>query len=490
MLKMDLVHVIRHKYYQEGLSQRQIARDTGCARNTVARYVEQAEPEYRKTKPRSAPIREKTERMMRSILAEWEDRTTDKQRITGARLHEELVSRGLEVGLTTVREVFKEIRREQAEVFIPLVYRPGEEAQVDFFEVTVDDAGTRRKVWMFLMRLMYSKRDFAWLYESCNQLAFLDGHVRAFAHLGGVPHRIVYDNLSAAVKKIVLGRRELTDQMLALRNHYQFEDCFARVGRGDDKGGVESRGKGVRWQSLTPIPRGHGLQDLSEKLMAKLEKRFREGKSEQDEPLAELFKVEQKYMRALVGEPFRAQEVRFVSVSKSSTVKLKGARYSLPSHWARLQITAYIGLETVEFCHRGLRLVRPRGSKGGSVIQYTDYLRELSRKPQAVRQVGKELMQELGEPYGELWTLLMASHGPKEGSRVMAKILAAIVERGHSRVTDALFRALRAKSLNLPEFGLTTLQAPKTVAVPNALVGYEIISGRASDYDYLLAVGA
>ena len=55
------------------------------------------------------------------------------------------------------------------------------------------------------MRLMYSKRDFAWLYDGCTQLAFLDGHVRAFEHFGGVPARCVYDNLGAAVKKVVLG---------------------------------------------------------------------------------------------------------------------------------------------------------------------------------------------------------------------------------------------------------------------------------------------
>ena len=35
-----------------------------------------------------------------------------------------------------------------------------------------------------LMRLMYSGRDFAWLYPRQDQTCFLDGHVRAFAHLG------------------------------------------------------------------------------------------------------------------------------------------------------------------------------------------------------------------------------------------------------------------------------------------------------------------
>ena len=99
---------------------------------------------------------------------------------------------------------------------MPLIHRPGE-AQIDFFEVVVEVGGERRKAWEFLLRLMYSGREFAWWYERCDQLAFLDGHVRAFAHLGGVARRCVYDNLAAAVRKIVGARRELTGRFLAPR---------------------------------------------------------------------------------------------------------------------------------------------------------------------------------------------------------------------------------------------------------------------------------
>jgi len=52
------------------------------------------------------------------------------------------------------------------------------------------------------MRLMYSGRDFAWIYERQDQISFLDGHVRAFAHFEAVPARIAYDNLRAAVVRI------------------------------------------------------------------------------------------------------------------------------------------------------------------------------------------------------------------------------------------------------------------------------------------------
>ena len=146
-----------------------------------------------------------------ALLAEWRPRTTAKQRITGSRLHRQLVEEGFQVGVTTVRICLRELRRRTAEVFVPLVHRPGE-GQVDFFEVTVDVGGERRKVWKFVLRLMYSGRDFVWLYDSCDQLIFLDGHVRAFSWLGWVPTRLVYDNLSAAVKRRVGLERELTER--------------------------------------------------------------------------------------------------------------------------------------------------------------------------------------------------------------------------------------------------------------------------------------
>ena len=485
MLKMDQIHAIRWKYHREGLSQREIARQLGCSRNTVKKYINHLEPVYRRKKKHSSPVRDEAEKVVARIINEWEGKTTEKQRVTGDRLHDELNSRDCKIGITTVREVFKERRREEAEVFIPLVHKPGDEAQIDFFEVTVDESGGRRKAWMFLMRLMYSKRDFAWLYDGCTQLAFLDGHVRAFEHFGGVPARCVYDNLGAAVKKVVLGGRELTDSMKSLSSHYLFEPCFARVGRGNDKGGVEARGKGIRYQALTPIPSGDSLKQIAEGLMERLEAKFRTAKAD-DMPLMQLFNAEKSVMAVLPLAAFPVQEVRTVSVNKCSLARVKGVTYSLPSTWARLQVTAYVKLETVEFRWQDRSFVQSRGRKGERCIRYIHYLRELAIKPQAVRQVATELVQELGEPYGRLWALLVKSHGDKEGAKILAKILGSIVENGALQVTDAINRALLAKRLHLPDFGVV-ISAPRRLAsVPAGLEQITVETARATDFNRFL----
>src|SRR5215216_3647565 len=268
MLRMDQVHVIRHKVLLEGKSVRSVAKEMGVSRNTVAKYLKNPEPVRVARTQKPAPVMEMVAPRIEEILVEWRERTTPKQRITGTRIHRQLVEEGYEVGLTTVRDYLREKRRRQAEVFIPLVHRPGDEAQVDFFEVAVEEGGHRRKAWKFVMRLMYSGKDFVWLYERCDQLSFLDAHVRAFSYLGGVPRRVVYDNLTAAVKKVVRRReRELTERFMALCSHYLFEPCFARPGEGHDKGGVEARGKAIRLAHLTPSPQGEMLSEISEILL-------------------------------------------------------------------------------------------------------------------------------------------------------------------------------------------------------------------------------
>jgi transposase len=261
MLEMGRVYVIRHKYFTEGLSIRRIAKDLEVSRNTVRKYLFQdSEPKGKEPVARARPVLQEVSGRIDELLEEWKDRTTDKQRITGSRVHRQLLKEGYSVGSTTVREYLAEKRRKDQEVFIPLVWDPAEAVQVDFFEVTVEVAGKRQKVWKFLMHLMYSGRDFVWLYERCNQIAFLDGHVRAFRHFGGVTRRCIYDNLTAAVKRRLGLEGQLSGRFLALCTHYLFEPCFARPGEGHDKGGVEARGKGLRLQHLTPIPRGESLQ--------------------------------------------------------------------------------------------------------------------------------------------------------------------------------------------------------------------------------------
>ena len=151
-------------------------KSSGFRGGTVEEYVEEAVPVRKETAPRTRSGNGSA-RGSKPLLAESARWTGGKQQLTATRLHELLVAEGHRVGVTLVKEAVAEWKRQRREVFVPLTYRPGDLAEVDFFEVLVDLDGTRRKAWLFLMRLMYSGRDFAWIYERQDQISFLDGHV-------------------------------------------------------------------------------------------------------------------------------------------------------------------------------------------------------------------------------------------------------------------------------------------------------------------------
>lgn len=487
MLRMDQVHVIRHKVLVEGLSRREVARQLGVSRNTVRKYLELSSPVRRESRARPQPVLEAVKARMEALLEQWSLRSTAKQRVTGSRLHQELVEEGFRVGVTTVRKYLRERRRQASEVFVPLVHRPGE-GQVDFFEVTVEEGGERRKAWKFLLRLMYSGRDFVWLYDRCDQLSFLDGHVRAFEMFGCVPRRLVYDNLSAAVKRRVGSERELSEPFRALASHYLFEPSFARPGEGHDKGGVESRGKAIRLQHLTPIPRGESLAAIAQTVQSKLDQAFATKVDSAGVLASARFAEEAQHCLALpaVGRP--ARRVVLVSVSRSSVVRIEAAQYSVPSSWAGLEATAYVGVETIRLSCRGEEVELAKQRRGKRAICYRHYLPELAKKPQAVRQVAPELIAELGEPYGQLWELLVGRHGTAEAARLLSRIVGAIVDRGEAQVAAVLSRALAQQSFDL--LGLQAPAPPQSIEVPPALAMYAVETAHATDYDWLLQEGS
>lgn len=490
MLKMDQIHVIRHKIKREEKSQREVARELGISRNTVKKYLKESEPVRQARKPKPSPVTEKVGPRIDELLEDWKDQTTNKQRVTIARVHRQLLDEGYEVGETTVREYLKKKKRKAKEVFIPLIHRPGEEGQVDFFEVTVEEQGVRKKVWKFVMRLMYAGWDFVWLYDRCDQVSFLDGHVRAFAYFQGVPNRLIYDNLTAAVKRVLYPGRELSERFHALVSHYLFEPCFTRVGVGHDKGGVESRGKGIRLQHLTPIPRGESLAEISQALLQAIEKSRESKKDRSGKPIAEKIQDEQNHLHPLPRYSFDPSRLVPVSINRKSTVTIEGAEYSLPSEWACLEAMAYVGVETIRIVCRGITVIYEKEKSKRHSIRYVHYLREFAKKPQAVRQLSPELMTELGEPFQRFWTLLEDSHGGHDAARIMAKVLRTILDASLDDVGQAVQAMLNTDRMGLLEHMQAIEEcAPQTIPVPEELAKYGIEQAKAADFDFLLRGG-
>lgn len=282
--------------------------------------------------------------------------------------------------------------------------------------------------------------------------------------------------------------RKLTDSFKALANFYVFEPCFARPGEGHDKGGVESRGRSIRLQHLTPIPRGASLNEISQRLLAELDGATKTRTNESGQTVEARFLEELELMRPLPERPFDYRRVVPVRIRSNAMVRVEAAWYSVPESWARLEAEAHVGVETVEFVCRGERVKRPRQPARGRYVDYRDFLKELSHKPQAVRQVAPDLMVQLGDPFPDFWSRLVETHEPSEASRVMACTIGAMREHGEPAVRDAIRDILETGRVSL--IALTARDEAVTTGalrVPEVFARYEIDSVEASSYDRLLA---
>ena len=118
----------------------------------------------------------------------------------------------------------------------------------------LDEAGKKRRIWVFVMTLGWSRACYVELVRRADTAAFIQCHVNAFEYLGGVPRRCLYDN----AKVVTLGRDEdkqpvWNQRMLDFAMRVGFEIRLCQPYRAQTKGKVESSVKYVRgnmWPSI------------------------------------------------------------------------------------------------------------------------------------------------------------------------------------------------------------------------------------------------
>jgi transposase len=274
--RVELFEQIRRDRRLEELSIRELAERHGVHRRAVRQALESAVPPPRKTHP---PRRRPAIEPFATVIDGWllEDKNAPrKQRHTARRVWQRLVAEhdATLAEVTVSRYVAHrriELGLDQREVSIPQTHLAGAEAEVDFGEFYATIAGAVIKCWMFVMRLSHSGKAFHVTFGTQAQEAFLEGHVLAFEHFGGVAGRVRYDNLKPAVVRVLKGRdRTESERFTALRSHYGFDSFFCRPGieGAHEKGGVEGEIGRFRRRHLVPVPKASSLAALNELLAA------------------------------------------------------------------------------------------------------------------------------------------------------------------------------------------------------------------------------
>jgi transposase len=309
MYTVEIYARVRRAVLVEGKSRRAVAREYGLARKTVSKMLEYSlPPGYRRQKPVRRPRLAAWQGVIDAILQEDKQRPK-KQRHTAKRIFERLkAEHAYPGGYTIVKDYVRESRISSQEMFVPLSHAPGE-AQADFGEAVVVIAGVEQTAHYMVFDLPHSDDCFVQAFPAETTEAFLEGHVRAFQYFGVVPARILYDNTTLAVARILGdGERQKTRAFSELQSHYLFAEKFGRPGKGNDKGKVENLVGYARRNFMVPIPRASSWEELNAHLEADCRQRRERRLRGQTETIGERFQRDRAAMLPLPSTPFEPCE--------------------------------------------------------------------------------------------------------------------------------------------------------------------------------------
>jgi transposase len=241
---MDMIGKVRRMKLRDGLSYSEIARRTGLSRNTVKKWLKAGsgvEPRYRRE--RQAGKLTPFEATLVAALKADAHRPREHRR-TAKALLVQLQAQGYRGGYTTLTDFIRLWRADSGKTatraFVPLSFEYGEAFQFDWSEEGIVIGGVYYRAQVAHLKLCASRAFWLVAYPSQGHEMLFDAHTRAFAALGGVARRGIYDNMKTAVDKVTKGKgRVVNARFAAMCSHYLFEADFCNVASGWEKGVVE-----------------------------------------------------------------------------------------------------------------------------------------------------------------------------------------------------------------------------------------------------------
>jgi transposase len=480
------IEFIRKKHLVDDWPIRKISRQLGISRQAVRRALSSSDaPRYHLAKPRACPVMDP----FRQIITTWltdDQKAPPKQRHTAKRIYDRLVGeykfKGAE---STVRQFVAQLRPKVPEVFIPLQAAWGQQAQIDWGQATVRIAGGEVVAHLFCLRMRASSVPFAWAAPTEKLEAFLEGHARGFAWLGGVPAECLYDNPKTAVVRILAGpERQEHTLFSSLRSHYLFDSHFCRPAQAHEKGSVENLVGYVRRNALVPVPDFASWDELNAHLLAWSER-------ERDR-LKEAWDKEQAGLRPLPKEAFHCALVRLVVVSRLSLVSFDHNRYSVPCRYVGQNLRLLARTSSIEVWDGQEKVAEHKRcyDRSKMLLQVEHYLPALARKPHAASHAA--VVSQMPAVYGRVRDELCQKD--REGYRKFVEILLLHREFSAKDVQVGLEEAERLGCLDGTSVRQLVLNrvAPagmEPIPVPERLAYAKVNLPDLSDYDRLLREG-
>jgi transposase len=412
MVKVDEKERIRRAYFLHRKSMRQIAREFHHARRTVRKAIcDPAPPRYARVVPAPKPVLDP----FTAIIDRWLDddlSSPRKQRHTARRIYHRLLEEhGFKGGESTVRRYVRERRPREREVYLPLEYDPGSDAQCDFGSAYVVMGDKLEEVQLFCLRLCYSTKPLIMAFPHQKQEAFVEGHVAGFNFLDGVPANIWYDQLALAVRPLIKGRGlKEQEAFVAFRSHYLFQSRFCNPREAHEKGLVENLVGYARRNFLVPVPKVSSFQELNELLLERCLKEDQRRLRGKTKTIGELWLEEKARLLPLPKHAYPCCKVCTVKPNSLSLVHFETNRYSIPVTVAEDKLTLKAFVDRVEIS-AGEKIVGPAAPMDGKRTSLTlcttcpfsgsELRRSLTPKPSAAG-TGRKSLTATWVPCGSI----------------------------------------------------------------------------------------
>jgi transposase len=225
---MEIIYEIRRRHSVQRQSISAIAREMELSRPTVRKHLNTVEePKYERVQPISPKLGE-----FEVQLTQWMEEEAQLARLRRRSAHR-LFGGLLEIGYggayDSVQRFVKRWKSRHhgpklTEAFVPLLFLAGDACQFDWSHEQVELGGVLQTIKVAHFRLAYSRQMFVVAYPREKQEMVVEAHNRAFGFFGGVPARLIYDNLKTVVEAVLTGKeRKFNRRLLCLANHHLFE---------------------------------------------------------------------------------------------------------------------------------------------------------------------------------------------------------------------------------------------------------------------------
>ena len=456
MLTMTQLHDIRNHYFVEGKNIAQISRETKNDRKTIRNAIKREDWNEEPPKLAKDPEFPKLEPYKKEI-DEWlteDKKAKKKQRHTAKRVYSRLNDKYNPEFDCSYRTVAGYVRIKKREIyrsepgFLPLEHIPGE-AQVDFGAADYYENGQLVSGKYLNLSFPHSNKGYLQLFKGENQECLFEGLISIFEHIGGVPHRIWFDNASTMVTQILKdGNRTLTQDFVKFVEHYRFVYAFCNANAGHEKGNIEGKVGYHRRNLLVPVPRFESLAKYNAELFQQCEDDSHRDHYRKDSSIDVLYTQDKVALLDLPNVPLDVSKYQPVSTNGYGRFYLyKGLHeYSVSPKYSNckviVKITANHIIPMDENYREIVRHERFYGDYKQQSMKWLPYLTQLSRCPGALKYTG--IYQMLPETLKQYLEKCIKSDKGK-----ILKVIAKLTERnGFESAVNTVDNALKYDAID------------------------------------------